>query len=122
MLEEFFQGSSTSGNAKSQFDEMILVMRIEFKNLAGRDVDVERMMFLVQVTRKMIQIGEELGVELDLLIPDIQAMFPGFRGTALVNMIRSRDKLEIQESSRRSLKRCAEVSEGISPSKLTKLS
>ena len=114
MLEEFLRGRSNL--VKMQFDEMILAMSHAFKNLSLQDIDIERLMFFVQVTKVMIRIGTDAGFDLDILIPDIQAMFTGFRGSLLVNMIQIKEKSDIHESSRR--KRCAEVSEGISPRKL----
>lgn len=102
-LEDFLTGSPEE--VKLQFDEILSTLQDKFKKLVTRTTEPGRLRFFARITQKIIVKGNQAGSNMEMLVPDLLALFSGGSGSALADMIRNKDNSPHDHIVRTPLKR-----------------
>jgi hypothetical protein len=88
-LQDFLAGSPEE--VKLQVEEILSTIQGVFHGLAKEKTEPARLTFFARISQKIIAKGNEAGLEMEMLVPDLLSIFTGGAGSALVDMIRNKD-------------------------------
>ncbi len=102
-LYDFLDGSPEE--ITLPLNEILGLIQVEFKKAMTQVTEPGRLRFFAQITQKLIRKGIQVGVNMDMLIADLEALFPKRLGSTLVDMIRKKEDSEFYYSDSSPLKR-----------------
>ncbi|KAI5459735.1 hypothetical protein BGZ63DRAFT_388556 [Mariannaea sp. PMI_226] len=73
-----------------QLHEIMSAFQVQLLKLSKQKLDLRRVSFISKIIQKVTRKAIDVGLEMDRIIPSVKALFPGRKGSALVDLIRKK--------------------------------